>query len=179
MPTISVVFELEFFELTRAAIQLERLSVCSPSIPSAVQYQHIVNQLSELYSRWSEHRVHQRERISRFLPNDRESAVILQDWDAPSFNVELQLKAVSVSNWPRSIEAGLSSIRIAVSEILTLVYQQIAKERATCATLIHSRKPQQRESIPAVGAVCDRAPRVRYVRGRRPRLQIAGHTMPI
>jgi hypothetical protein len=179
MPTISAIFEREFLELTRAALKLERLTVCSPSIPSAVQYRQIMKQLSELYSRWSEHRVRQRERISRFLPNDRESAVMIQDWDAPSFNVELQLKAVSVSHWPRFIEAGLSSIRIAVSEILQLVYQQIASERATCATLIHSRKPQERESTSAVGAVCDRAPRVTYVRGRRPRLQIARHTMPI
>ncbi|HET9130215.1 MAG TPA: hypothetical protein VFO86_04665 [Terriglobia bacterium] len=142
MPTMATVFEREIFDLSRAALQLERLTACSEPIPGPVLYQQILNQLSELYRRWQQHRVHQRTRVSRCLPNDAEASIIVQHWDAPSFNVELQLKAVSISSWPRSVQVGLTSIRIAIPEILQLLYQQIARERATVATLIQPRRTE-------------------------------------
>jgi hypothetical protein len=139
MPTLPTIIEREFLDLSRAALQLERLTVGADPIPSPVRYQQILKRLSELQSRWLKHRNNQRARISKFLSNDVEVSRIVQDWDAPSFNVELQLKAVSISNWPRFPQAGLSSLRVAVPDILQLVYQQIARERAACATWIHRR----------------------------------------
>ena len=135
MPTI---FEREILDLSRAALQLERLAARSDSTPGPVQYRRILVRLSELYVRWQEHRVHQRTRFSKLLSNNAEVFRMVQDWDAPSFNVELQLKAICASNWPRSIPAGLSSIRVAVPEILQLLYQQIARERTAYRTLIQN-----------------------------------------
>jgi hypothetical protein len=145
MPNISTVFEREILDLSRAALQLERLSICSDSIPAPVRYQQILKRLSELHRRWQEHKVHQGTQISKFFSDGGELFSIVHDWDEPSIdepsiNVEQQLKAISNSCWPRSAEAGLSSIRVSVTGILHLLYQQIARERSTCATLIHRRR---------------------------------------
>ena len=141
MPTMTTVFEREIQDLSRVALQLERLVACSEPIPGPVLYQQILKQLSGLYRRWQEHRTHQRTRVSRCVPNDVEAAKMVQDWDAPSYNIELQLKAVSLSSWPRSVQAGLTSIRIAVPAILRLLYQQIARERATYPKALAVNRP--------------------------------------
>jgi len=139
MPTVSTVFEREILDLSRAALHLEKLMVCSDSIPSPVRYQQIIRRLSDLCRMWQEHRIHQRKLISILLSKDGHSVPIV-DRDEPGFYIEQQLKTVSVSTWPRTVDSGLSSIRIAVPGILKLLYQQIARERATCAPLIHRRK---------------------------------------
>jgi len=136
MPTV---FEREILDLSRAALHLEKLMVCSDSIPSPVRYQQILKRISELCSMWQEHRINQRKLISMFLSKD-DQLVSTADRDDPGFNIEQQLKAVSISTWPRNVDSGLSSIRVAVPEILKLLYQQIASERATVAPLTYRRK---------------------------------------
>jgi hypothetical protein len=139
MPTLLTVFEREILDLSRAALHLEKLLVCSDSIPSPVRYQRVLKCLSELCWKWEEHRVHQRKLITMLLSKDGQPAPMV-DRDEPGFYIEQQLKTVSVSMWPRTVDAGLSSLRVAVPGILKLLYQQIARERATCAPLIHRRK---------------------------------------
>lgn len=140
MPTVPTVFEREIHELSRAALRLEKLMVCSDSIPSAVQYQQILRRLSEFHQMWREHRSNQQKLMSTLSSMGRQLAPIIQDIDELGFSIEQQLKAVSTSAWPRSVHGGLCSVRFAASRILTLIFQQIAKERATCAPLIHRRK---------------------------------------
>jgi hypothetical protein len=89
---------------------------------------------------WRQHRGNQQKLISTLSSMERQLAPIIQDIDELGFSIEQQLKAVSTSPWPRSVHGGLCSIRFAASRILTLIFQQIARERATCAPLIHRRK---------------------------------------
>jgi len=136
MPTV---FEREILDLSRAALHLEKLMVCSDSIPSPVRYQQILKHLSELCSMWQEHRINQRKLISIFLSKDDQPAPTV-DRDDLGSNIEQQLKEVSVSPWPRNVDSGLSSVRVVVPGILKLLYQQIARERATFAPLVYRRK---------------------------------------
>jgi hypothetical protein len=138
MPTMPTVFEREILDLSRAALHLEKLMVCSDSIPSPVRYQQILRRISELCSMWQEHRINQSKLISMFLSKEEQPAPTA-DRDDPGFKIEQQLKAVSISTWPRNVDTGLSSLRVAVPGILRLLYQQIATERATCAPWIHRK----------------------------------------
>jgi hypothetical protein len=70
---------------------------------------------------------------------EHQLAPIIKDIDALGFSIEQQLKAVSTSSSPNSVQGGLCSLRFAASRILTLIFQQITKERATCAPFIHRR----------------------------------------
>jgi hypothetical protein len=135
MPTV---FEREILDLSRAALHLEKLMVCSDSIPSPVRYQQILKRLSELCSMWQEHRVNQRKLVSMFLSTAGQPAPTEERDDSGS-NIEQQLKAVSISTWPRNVDSGLTSMRVAVPGILRLLYQQIARERASCAPWIHRK----------------------------------------
>lgn len=139
MPTMPTVFEREILDLSRAALHLEKLMVCSDSIPSPVRYLQILKCLSELSSMWQEHRINQRKLTSLFPSKDDQLALTV-DRDDPALHIEQQLRAVSISIWPRNMDAGLSAVRVAASGILKLLYQQIARERATFAPLVYRRK---------------------------------------
>jgi len=140
MPTMPTVFEREILDLSRAALRLEKLMSCSDSVPSAVQYQQILKRLSEFHQMWRKHRGNQQKWMSTLSSMERQLAPIIQDIDELGFSIEQQLQAVSTSAWPRSMHGGLCSLRFAASRILALIFQQIARERASCAPLIHSRK---------------------------------------
>jgi hypothetical protein len=140
MPTMLTLFEREVHELSRAALQLEKLIVGSDSIPSPIRYQQILKRLSEFRRMWQEHRGTQQKLISALSSMERQLAPMIEDIDALGFSIEQQLKAVTTSSWPHSAHAGLCSLRFAASRILTLIFQQIARERATCAPFVHNRK---------------------------------------
>jgi hypothetical protein len=116
MPTLSTVFERELHDLTRAALQLEKHLRLADSIPSPVRYQQILNGLSDLHRLWSEYSIHR-----------------VAGGDGPTIKLEQQFDAIHISGWPRSTDAGLMSLRVAVPRILILLYQQIARERAALA----------------------------------------------
>ena len=134
MPTLRSTIERELLDLSRTAIQLEKLTGCTDLVPGPVRYQQILRRLSELHFKWQQHRLH---------------SSIVPEWDEPSLQLEQQLKAASISDWPRSADAGLSSLRVAVPRILQQLYQQIAKERMAHRTFVHSRKasPARRSAL--------------------------------
>jgi len=127
MPTTRTVFERETREISRAALKLEKLVANSDSIPSPVHYQKILRRLSELHQMWRDH-----------MRNP-----LIQEADARVFHIEQQLKAVSISPWPRSAQAGMLAIRVSVSGILKLLFQQMTLERASLAAVapaIHRKR---------------------------------------
>jgi hypothetical protein len=130
-------FEREIHELSRAALHLEKLIASSDSIPGPIRYQEILKRLSEFHRMWQNHRGNQQKLVLTLSSMERELAPILEDIDELGFSIEQQLKAVRPSSWPHSAQGGLCSLRFAASRILTLILQQIAKERATCAPFIH------------------------------------------
>jgi hypothetical protein len=138
-PPIWTLFEREIHELSRDALHLEKLLVGSDSISSPIRYPQILKRLSEFHRMWREHRDHQHKLISTLSSMEHQLAPIIKDIDALGFSIEQQLKAVSTSSWPNSVQGGLCSLRFAASRILTLIFQQITKERATCAPFIHRR----------------------------------------
>ena len=139
MPTMLTLFEREIHELSRAALHLEKLIVGSEPIPSPIRYQQILKRLSEFQRMWQDHRGNHQKLISTLSSMECQFAPVIEDIDQLGFSIEQQLKAVTTSSWPHSAHAGLSSLRFAASRILTLIFQQIARERATCAPLVHNR----------------------------------------
>jgi len=137
MPTMLTLFEREIHELSRAALRLEKLMAGSDSIPSPIRYQQILKRLSEFHRMWQNHRGNRQKLILTLSSMERELAPIIEDIDVLGFSIEQQLKAVSTSSWPNTAHAGLCSLRFAASRILTLIFQQIARERATCAPFIY------------------------------------------
>jgi hypothetical protein len=147
MPTMLTLFEREIHELTRAALRLEKLIAGSDSIPGPIRYQQILKRLSEFHRMWQNHRGNQQMLVLTLSSMERELAPILEDIDELGISIEQQLKAVSTSSWPHSAHAGLCSLRFAASRILTLIFQQIARERATCEPFIY-----RQNSSPAMTA---------------------------
>jgi hypothetical protein len=129
-------FEREIHELSRAALHLEKLMASSASIPSPIRYQQILKRLSEFHRMWLNHRGNQQKLLLTLSSMERELAPIIEDIDELGFSIEQQLKAVSTSSWPHSAHTGLCSLRFAASRILILIFQQLARERATCAPFI-------------------------------------------
>ena len=139
MPTMLTLFEREIHELSRAALHLEKLIVGSESISSPIRYQQILKRLSEFQRMWQDHRGNHQKLISTLSSMECQFAPVIEDIDQLGFSIEQQLKAVSTSSWPHSAHAGLSSLRFAASRILTVIFQQIARERATCTPLMYRR----------------------------------------
>jgi len=139
MPTMWILFEQEIHELSRAALRLEKLIVGSNSLPSPIQYQQILKRLSEFHRMWQDHRITRQKLISALSSVKREVALAIEDIDELGFSIEQQLNAVSTSAWPHSAQAGMCSLRLAAARILNLIFQHIARERATCAPFIHHR----------------------------------------
>jgi hypothetical protein len=137
MPTIRTGFEREIREISRAALQLEKLMVYSNSNRSPVHYQQILRRVSELYVMWTQHRDNQSRLVSTLLRKERQLPFIVQDVDNHGFDLEQQLKGVTMSSWPRSAHGGLSAIRVSVSGILESLFRQIERERATYGPVIH------------------------------------------
>ena len=156
MPATRMVFEREIREISRTALQLEKLMVYPDSVPSPVHYQQILNRLSELYRMWRDHRSNQSRLMATLLSKQRQSTAITEDLEESALHLEQQLKAVSISAWPRSAQGGLYSIRVSASGILKSLFQQIAGERATCAPMIQRRRTSLRKSpqmLPSVAGL--------------------------
>lgn len=119
--------------------------------PSPTAYQASIREVMHVRDMWLDHLQLENHILHGLFMGNRHTAPILSQCERDRAEIRRQLDALCTAPWPRSVQAGLNTVRFRATRTMTLLLRQLIKERTTILPLLRRRAGFRHEFERAVG----------------------------